>query len=95
LRAFDADAGALKTLAAAVVSRGGLIVVLVSAARPPLVVVARSSDIGISSNQILARLTAKFGGRGGGKPDLAQGGGLEAPAEAILAEVRAMLGNEA
>jgi alanyl-tRNA synthetase len=38
---------------------------------------------------------AKFGGRGGGKPDLAQGGGLEAPAEAILAEVRAMLGNEA
>ena len=95
LRALDADAGVLKTLAAAVVSCGGLIVVLASATRPVLVVVARSPDIGVSSNQILARLTARFGGRGGGKPDLAQGGGLDAPAEAILAEVRAMLDEEA
>src|SRR5437879_4586282 len=95
LRAIDADAGVLKTLAAAVVSRGGLIAVLVSPARPALMVVARSPGIGVSSNQILARLTARFGGRGGGKPDLAQGGGLDAPAEAIFAEVRAMLGNEA
>jgi alanyl-tRNA synthetase len=92
LRALDADADVLKTLAAAVVSRGGFIIVLVSAARPALAVVARSPDIGVSSNQILARLTARFGGRGGGKPDLAQGGGLDAPAEAILAEVRALLG---
>jgi alanyl-tRNA synthetase len=94
LRAIDADAGVLKTLAAAVVSRGGLIAVLVSAARPALMVVARSADIDVSSNQILARMTARFGGRGGGKPDMAQGGGLDAPAEAILAEVRAMLDNE-
>jgi alanyl-tRNA synthetase len=92
LRALDADADVLKTLAAAVVSRGGFIIVLVSAARPALAVVARSPDIGVSSNQILARLTARFGGRGGGKSDLAQGGGLDAPAEAILAEVRALLG---
>jgi alanyl-tRNA synthetase len=94
LRALDAEAGVLKALAAAVVSRGGLIVVLASAARPALVVVARSPDIGVSSSQVLARLTARFGGRGGGKPDLAQGGGLDAPAEAILAEVRAMLVND-
>ena len=34
---------------------------------------------------MLATLTARFGGRGGGKPELAQAGGLDAAAEDILA----------
>jgi alanyl-tRNA synthetase len=86
--ALEADAGTLKTLASAMTEQGGLIVVLVSTARPALVAVSRSADVNLSSSDVLARLTAKFGGRGGGKPELAQGGGLDAPPDAILEEAR-------
>jgi alanyl-tRNA synthetase len=49
-----------------------------------LVVVARSADITSAANQILTALIAAFGGRGGGRPELAQGGGLDAPPDVIL-----------
>ena len=88
LRAIDGDANVLKSLAGAITSEPGFIVVLVSAASPPLVVVARSADVGVASQKVLAALTAKFGGRGGGKPELAQGGGLTAAADDILAAAR-------
>jgi alanyl-tRNA synthetase len=91
LQSVDVDASALKSLATSIVSRGGLGAVLVSAGRPALVVIARAPDLAVSSADLLARLTSKFGGRGGGKPDLAQGGGLDAPSEAILAEARESL----
>jgi alanyl-tRNA synthetase len=90
-RALEADANTLKALAAAIVARGGMAAVLASASRPALVVVGRSADVSIAANDVLARLTAKFGGRGGGKPDFAQGGGLDADAEHILDEARAIL----
>jgi alanyl-tRNA synthetase len=91
LRALDADANALKALAAAIVARPGHVVVFVSTSKPALVVVARSSDISASAQQLLATLVAKFGGRGGGKPELAQGGGLDASPEAILEAARAAI----
>ena len=70
-RTLDADANGLKALASAIVSRPGYIALLVSASKSPLVVVARSQDVGVAANQVIAALTAQFGGRGGGKPDLA------------------------
>jgi alanyl-tRNA synthetase len=89
-RAVDADANGLKALAAAIVAgRPGLVVVLVSTTRPALAVVARSADLDLQANQILGALTTRFGGRGGGKSEMAQGGGLDAPAEDILAAARA------
>jgi alanyl-tRNA synthetase len=88
-QAIDADANGLKSLASAITSRPGMIAVLVSTSKPALVVVARSQDGSIAANQIIAALIATFGGRGGGKPDLAQAGGLNAEADAILAAARA------
>jgi len=92
LRAVDADANGLKGLATAVAAAShSVVVVLVSTTRPALVVAARSSGAGVSAQQIIATLTGKFGGRGGGKPELAQAGGVDAAPEAILAAARAML----
>ncbi|MCC7416994.1 MAG: hypothetical protein IT176_07600 [Acidobacteria bacterium] len=84
-RALDADAPALKALALQIASAPGHAAVLLSASRPALVVVARAADLPIRADQILSALMARFGGRGGGRPDLAQGGGLDAPPGEILA----------
>ncbi len=85
-RAIDADANVLKSLALAIAARSGHVVVLVSTSTPALVVVARSADVpGVNAQQVLAGLVTTFGGRGGGKPELAQGGGLNGTADAILA----------
>jgi len=78
-------------LATAIAASPGFVVVLVSTTRPALVVAARSSDAAVSAQQIIATLTGKFGGRGGGKPELAQAGGLDAPPDEILAAARATL----
>jgi alanyl-tRNA synthetase len=91
LRSVDADAPGLKALASAIVSQPGHVVVLVSSSRPALVVVARSQDRPVAADQLIAALTEKFGGRGGGKPDLAQAGGLDGSAEDILAAARAVV----
>jgi alanyl-tRNA synthetase len=91
LRAVDADANGLKALASAVTARPGYVVVLVSTARPALVVAARSSDVAVSAQQIITALTGKFGGRGGGKPELSQAGGLDAAPEEILEAARGWL----
>ena len=56
-----------------------------------VIVVARSRDVDLQANQILSSLTSKFGGRGGGKPDLAQGGGLAATPDEILSEARQLI----
>ena len=93
MAAVDADAQGLKSLASAIVSRPGHIVLLASTSRPTLVVAARSQDVSFAANQLIAALTARFGGRGGGKPDLAQAGGLDGTAEAIFEIARAQAGS--
>ena len=52
--------------------------VLFTTTTPALVVVARGASANVDAGAVLKQLTAKFGGKGGGKPDLAQGGGLNA-----------------
>ena len=91
LRAVDADANGLKALASALTAGPGYAVVLVSTSRPTLVVAARSPGLAVSAQQVVAALTGRFGGRGGGKPELAQAGGLDAPAQDILDAAREAL----
>jgi len=52
----------------------------------PFVVVASAGDA--AAGEVVAEVTDEFGGGGGGGPTFAQGGGLGAPADDVLAYVR-------
>jgi alanyl-tRNA synthetase len=91
LRVVDGDANALKAIALAITASPGFVVVLVSQDTPAVVVAARSGDIEVSCADIVNAIAGQFGGRGGGKPDLAQAGGLGGAAQAVLDASRALL----
>jgi alanyl-tRNA synthetase len=82
------DAASLKVLASSIVAEPGRVAVLFTAERPAQVVVARSSDASVDAAKILRALTMRFGGKGGGRPDLAQGGGLDGGPDELIAAVR-------
>ena len=88
------DAAGLKTLAASITAQPGAVALMVSATEPRSVVVARSADVKLDAGKVMRELTAAFQGRGGGRPELAQGGGLNAPAGEILARARAIVDGE-
>jgi alanyl-tRNA synthetase len=76
------DASTLKSLAQAIAAKPRHLAVLISDTRPVQVVVARASDAQGDAAALLKALIGRFGGRGGGKAEAAQGGGLDAaPAE--------------
>ena len=82
------DAAGLKAIASSLVGRSGVVAVLVSARNPVAVVVARSQDAALDSSKGLRILLDRFGGRGGGRPELAQGAGLVGKIEDILTAAR-------
>jgi alanyl-tRNA synthetase len=87
------DASALKALAAAVAAAAPqAVVALFSRSTPSVVVVARGSAGLIDANAVIKTLVAQFGGKGGGKADLAQGGGLNASSEDLVTAAAALLG---
>jgi alanyl-tRNA synthetase len=86
-----ADAAGLKSIAAAIVQQPGQAAVLLSVPPPSAVVVARSHDLAIDAASILKQLIATHGGKGGGRPELAQGAGLTGTSEDILARARSLL----
>ncbi len=85
----------LKMLAVKVCSRPGTVALLADQGDQLRVVFARSSDSTADMNALLKKTMDRFGGRGGGRPNLAQGGGLVAESpDAVLdfaaAELRIM-----
>ena len=90
-QAIDGDAVRLRTLATAITAQPGVAAILVSTDVPALAVAARSADLTVPCQDLISGLVKEFGGRGGGKPDLAQCGGLQAGADVVLASVRERL----
>jgi alanyl-tRNA synthetase len=90
-RVDEWDAQGLKVLATSIAARPRHAAVLVSGDTPPLIVVARAADLAIDCGALLKQLTARFGGKGGGRPELAQGGGLTATPDEIVAAAKAMI----
>ena len=85
------DAAGLKALAAGVAAHPGAAAAMFSASSPALVVIARAPDVTVDAAAVLKALVARFGGKGGGKPDLAQGGGLTGDVGEIVGEAATML----
>ena len=88
----NADAAAIKALAGALVAaaRSDLVTVLVGDGQPAPVVIARTSDVRLDAVAWMKAAAHVLGGRGGGRPDQAQGG-LASPLGAILAHARQTL----
>jgi alanyl-tRNA synthetase len=85
------DAAGLKSLAQAVASKSRHMAVLISDAVPVQIVIARAPDAQGDAAALLKTLIAKFGGRGGGKPEAAQGGGLQGTPAEVRDEAMARL----
>lgn len=85
------DAAGLKALAAAAATtEPTAAVALFSRGQPLVAVIAAGAAAGVDAAATLKELIAACGGRGGGKRDLAQGGGFAASHEALAAHVRTM-----
>ena len=82
------DAAGLKTVAARIAERPGHVAVLVSTPAPGALVVARATGVALDAAAVLRALVERHGGKGGGRPELAQGGGVAASADAVLQSAR-------
>ena len=89
------DAQGVKAIAVAITaSEPRAVVALFTATAPAQVVIARGSNATVDASALLKQLAAKFGGKGGGKPDLAQGGGLAANSADLIAAAQKLLTEE-
>jgi alanyl-tRNA synthetase len=86
------DANGLKTIASRIVEHPGHIAVLLGGPAPAPLVVARAAGVALDASTVLRTLLQRHGGKGGGRPELAQGGGVTAPADAVLQSARELVG---
>jgi alanyl-tRNA synthetase len=85
------DAAGLKAVASSMTAQTGVAVTLVGTSTPIAVVVARSSDVALDANGVLQLILKRFGGRGGGKPEMAQAAGLNGDPQEIVAAARELI----
>jgi alanyl-tRNA synthetase len=86
----EADAQALRLAASELVAAPGRVVALLGGSPPHALVVARSPDrTDVDAAALLRAVCAAHGGKGGGRPDLAQAGGVGASVDEIKAIVDA------
>ena len=81
----------LKAIASAVTRHSGYSAALISAPAPSSIVVARAADASVDASVVLRALIERFGGKGGGRPELAQGGGLLGDPREMASAARVLL----
>ncbi len=86
------DAAGLKAIASAMAAQATVAAAIVGTSAPIPLVVARSAGVALDANAVLQQLLKRFGGRGGGKPELAQGAGLAGDPQEIVSVARELLG---
>jgi alanyl-tRNA synthetase len=84
------DAQGIKMLASQLTAASGVVAALVGDGDPAPVAIARSDDGRIDAGGVLRQAIAELGGKGGGKPGMAQGA-ISASAPAILESFRKTL----
>ncbi|WP_239491561.1 DHHA1 domain-containing protein [Luteitalea sp. TBR-22] len=72
----DADAQGVRQAASQLVSTPGRLVALLGGPSPHALVIARSADREADAGALVRQVCAAHGGKGGGRPDLAQAGGV-------------------
>jgi alanyl-tRNA synthetase len=71
---FNRDLEELKILAHLLTAQSSIVTLLATTAESPKVIFARSKDVDIDCGKLLSQFCKQFDGRGGGRPDFAQGG---------------------
>lgn len=82
------DANGLKGVASRIAERADHVAVLLGAPAPAALVVARGGDVPLDAGAMLRQLIDRHGGKGGGRPELAQGGGVTAGAPDVVQSAR-------
>jgi len=78
------DLASLKILATAIAAHPGCVAVVMGDDTPVPVIVARAGDVSFDAAAWIKAVTTALGGRGGGRPELAQGG-VAASVDKVLA----------
>lgn len=82
----DADAAGVRAVASRLVSVPGRLVAVIGGPTPHALVIARSADrTDADAGALIRDVVARHGGKGGGRPDLAQAGGVAATVEDLRA----------
>lgn len=85
------DGAALKTMASRIAERPGHVAILVGATAPAPLVIARAAGVPLDCAAALRSLLERHGGKGGGRPELAQGGGVTSPAAEVIQSARELV----
>ncbi len=73
----DDDGEGMRAIAQRLIQYPGMIVLLAVGGPSPQICFARSRDVDLDMGQLLRDAAGPFGGRGGGRPHMAQGGGVD------------------
>ena len=85
------DQNGLKAIASAIAGRPVHVAALFSVPPPSAVVIARGQDAEVDCSAALKKLIERFGGKGGGRAELAQGGGLQGAPDDLVSFARSLI----